>query len=318
MRCQEFREMTDSYLNDELLVETNHEVLQHLENCAACRNALALRRGLLTQMRAAVKGAPEMQINPHFARRLETNLRETALHPTVWAKLKSGAFLNSPILMTSVAACLLFGILFGVNHLRNSLVPENNIAQQNQTLQPAEIPRPTESGAAQFIQAAWREMTRAAIGDHENCALDFHLKEDPITLDEAAKKYGRFNKNLDKTIIAAAREVFGGKTSGKKNGEEIEFLEAHSCIFEGRRFAHVVLRYKKHTISVLVTEADLPNVNDGVENNQTNGTFTAASFTANQHAVFVVSDLTEAENMTVAQTLSPAVRRHVERSEAGV
>ncbi len=47
--------MMDSYLGDELLVETNHEVLRHLENCPACRNELAARRGLLAQMRSAVK-----------------------------------------------------------------------------------------------------------------------------------------------------------------------------------------------------------------------------------------------------------------------
>lgn len=320
MRCQEFKEMMDSYLGDELLIETNHEVLRHLENCAACRNGLAARRGLLTQMRSAVKAAPDAQINPVFARRLVTNLRETALRPTVLTNLKSRAFMNSPILATTVAACLLLGVLFGVNYLRNSSpVPENTVAQQNQTNQPFENPRPNESSsAAQFIQTAWREMTRAAVGDHENCALDFRLKEDPITLDEASKKYGKFNKDLDKTVIAAAREIFDGKNSGKNSGDaEIEFLEAHSCVFEGRRFAHVVLRRKKQTISVLVTDADLPNDDGGVESNQTNGTMTAASFMVNQHAVFVVSDLTETENMIVAQTLAPSVRRHIERSKAG-
>jgi len=44
----------------------------------------------------------------------------------------------------------------------------------------------------------------------------------------------------------------------------------------------------------------------------------AASFLVNRHAVFVISDLTERENMIVAQTLSPAVRRHIEQSEAGI
>lgn len=325
MRCQEFREMTDSYLNDELLVETNHEVLQHLENCAACRNELAARRSLLAQIRAAVKGAPEMQINPHFAKRLQTDLRETAFRrPTVWAKIKGGAFFSSPILATSIAACLLLGVLFAGNFMRNSFspAPENEVAQQNQTVQPTETSRPTEStGAAQFVQAAWRKMTRAAIGDHENCALDFRLKEDPITLAEAAKKYGRFNKDLDKTIIAAAREVFGGKTSARTSGgrrEEIEFLEAHSCVFEGRRFAHVVLRRGKQTISVLVTDTDLPSDEEGdAFTNQSNQAFSAAGFHVKQHAVFVVSDLNETENTTLAQTLSPVVRRHILKSEAG-
>ena len=33
MRCEDFREIADSFLSDELLVETNHEVVRHLEDC---------------------------------------------------------------------------------------------------------------------------------------------------------------------------------------------------------------------------------------------------------------------------------------------
>ena len=94
MRCQEFREMMDSYLSDELLVETNHEVLRHLENCAACRSELAARRELRARVRSAVKSSPETQINSAFAARLQTNLRAAALErPTVWEKIRVGEFL---------------------------------------------------------------------------------------------------------------------------------------------------------------------------------------------------------------------------------
>ena len=84
--------MMDSYLGDELLVETNHEVLRHLENCPACRSELAARHDLLTQMRLTVKNAPEMQLNQAFAIKLRNDLRETALRPSVWEKLKGGNF----------------------------------------------------------------------------------------------------------------------------------------------------------------------------------------------------------------------------------
>ena len=84
MNCQQFREMLDSYLSDELLVETNHEVLHHLETCALCRHALAARRDLRAQLRAAIRNTPEMRITPAFAARLQADLRETALHPKWW------------------------------------------------------------------------------------------------------------------------------------------------------------------------------------------------------------------------------------------
>jgi anti-sigma factor RsiW len=149
MRCQEFREMMDSYLGDELLVETNHDVLRHLENCPACRNELAARRGLLAQMRSAVKNAPEMQLNQAFAIKLRNNLRETALRPSVWEKLKSGSFSGSRLL-AATAACLLLMTLFGVVWFNQSSPAENIAAVgENQTNKPDDLSRPTESPVTQ-------------------------------------------------------------------------------------------------------------------------------------------------------------------------
>ena len=39
--CNKIRTDLDSYITDEVLVETNHEVLKHLENCKDCSAALA-------------------------------------------------------------------------------------------------------------------------------------------------------------------------------------------------------------------------------------------------------------------------------------
>ncbi|MCY7376004.1 MAG: hypothetical protein LH472_08540 [Pyrinomonadaceae bacterium] len=160
----------------------------------------------------------------------------------------------------------------------------------------------------QAVQIAWRELTEHAVGDHQNCALEFKLKEEPITLNEAAEKYGRYNKDLDVAVIAPLREAFGKQTFGK-----VELIEAHSCVFEGRHFAHVVLKYRNRRVSVLITETDLPVENSEIVSKQFDGTMQAASFRAAHHAVFVVSDLTEVENSTIAKAISPAVKRHIEK-----
>jgi predicted anti-sigma-YlaC factor YlaD len=49
MQCREFREIADSYLSNELMVETNHGVIAHLEQCAECRQELKARRELRGQ-----------------------------------------------------------------------------------------------------------------------------------------------------------------------------------------------------------------------------------------------------------------------------
>ena len=317
MRCQEFKEMMDSYLGDELLVETNHEVLRHLENCPACRNELAARRGLLTQMRLAVKIAPEMQLNQVFAIKLRNDLRETALRPSVWEKLKSGSFSGSRFL-AATAACLLLMTLFGVVWFNQSSPAENIAAvRENQTNKPDELSRTTESRVTQAVQIAWRELTHSAIGDHKNCALHFRLEEEPISLKKAAEKYGKFNKDLDKTVAASLSEIFPERQPGKAS-DKVQIFETHSCVFQGRRFAHIILLYQNRRISVLVTEANFPiETDEEIFSEATEGMLVARFRTAH-HAVFVVSDLTATENVTIAQDLSPAIRRHIEQSGSGV
>ncbi len=307
MRCQEFKEMFDSYLGDELLVETNHEVLRHLENCPACRQELSARRELRIQLRSAVKNAADAQINLAFVARLQSNLRETALRPTYFEKLKSNNFFSNPA-MLGAAMCILLLIFGGVIWLRLASAPKDFAASNQPSINTLPQKSPAETSLVQAVEIAWQEMTRHAVGDHENCALVFRLNEKPITLDEAAEKYGKYNKNLDKTVIAPLRDVFSKNDFGR-----IKFLEAHSCVFDGRRFAHVVLQYRGRRVSVLVTDTDLPIENGEKVLAQTFETMRVASFRTGNHAVFVVSDLSATENVAIAEAISPAVSRYIEK-----
>jgi len=53
--CERIRRYLDSYLSNELLVETNHEVLKHLESCQSCAEALAVRTRVKNLLREAVQ-----------------------------------------------------------------------------------------------------------------------------------------------------------------------------------------------------------------------------------------------------------------------
>ena len=171
--------------------------------------------------------------------------------------------------------------------------------------------------AGDIVLFTQTQLTREAVGDHKNCALDFRLEEEPITLKQAAEKYGRFNKDLDKTVAASLNEIFAEKQTVEA-ADKVQFYEAHSCVFQGKRFAHVILLYRNRRISVLVTEANLPGAGDEEIFSEANGGMLVARFRTAHHAVFVVSDLTATENVTIAQKLTPAVRRHIERAESGV
>jgi hypothetical protein len=257
-----------------------------------------------------------MQLDQAFAVKLRNDLRQTALRPSIWEKLKSGG-LSGTKLLTATAACLLLMTLFGVVWFNQSSQSENiAVSSENQTNKLGELSRPTESPAAQAVQIAWRELTHSAVSDHKNCALHFRLPEEPIPLKEAAEKYGKYNRDLDKTVIAALSETFDEKQT-VKSIDKISLYEAHSCVFEGKRFAHIILLYRNRRISVLVMEANLPGAGDEeIKSEAVAGGMLVARFRTARHAVFVVSDLTATENVIVAQKLSPAVRRHIERAAA--
>jgi anti-sigma factor RsiW len=55
--CGKVRGYLDSYLSNELLVETNHEVLRHLEGCPQCTAELSTRTRVRTGLQAAVRGS---------------------------------------------------------------------------------------------------------------------------------------------------------------------------------------------------------------------------------------------------------------------
>jgi mycothiol system anti-sigma-R factor len=52
--CNKIRAYLDSYINNELLVETCHEVLKHLEVCAGCTGELDARLRAKKLLRNAV------------------------------------------------------------------------------------------------------------------------------------------------------------------------------------------------------------------------------------------------------------------------
>src|SRR5688572_16386699 len=99
MQCREFREVADSYLSDELLVETNHDMITHLEACADCRRELGARRELRATLRTAFTKAEELRIDDRFSERLGRRLHEAATtEVTVFWRRR---------MRIAIAACLL-------------------------------------------------------------------------------------------------------------------------------------------------------------------------------------------------------------------
>jgi predicted anti-sigma-YlaC factor YlaD len=253
MNCRDFKEIADSYLSDELAVETNHEVFQHLENCANCRQELSMRRELREKLKDSLKNSTEFQMNPAFAVRLRANLKDEALRKNSWFSWRILTPLFASFLM-------IFGLTFVF------------IYHPNQT-----------SFAA--------ELSKKAINQHEYCGL------------KNAKKW-----EAQAGKVPAEKTVFAKSLQD----ENTEILEVHNCKFEGKTFTHYILRHNGKIISVLKTASE--NVNqtnlkteDSIVCEREKG-WQVSRFTIDNETVFVVSDMSEAENLQIARKLSDSVK----------
>jgi hypothetical protein len=301
MQCENFRRIADSYLSDELMVETNHEVLKHLEVCHDCRRELAARREVRARLREALARDPHLQMQPDFARRLQAGLRATALQDAM-----ERSFFAKYGLGVALAASLVVSGTVGFRAIQRRAA--ENLGGNTET--PA---APFDRRAAQIAR---ENLAKRAAGDHRDCAVAFRLAEDPIDLDDAGAAYDRAYIDLAK----AAMSRQGGAPVG------VDLLEAHSCVFEGQRFGHVVLRYNGQLVSLLVTtrshgnegplhpDAEIP-ANDHIVAYSGVDEYQVACFETARHALFVVSRLPEAENLAFARAIASPVSDHVRRAE---
>jgi hypothetical protein len=151
MNCRDVREVADSFLCDELLTETNHEILRHLETCPSCRGDIEGRRRLRGALQAAFDGAPDLQPRPEFRSELRARLLEAAAEEHSRPRFSRGWLALAATLV--LAAGLVVTLM----------VPE--------------------------IFDRGPELASDAMSDHRNCALKFRLVRRPIPLEEAAQQF---------------------------------------------------------------------------------------------------------------------------------
>lgn len=263
MNCRDFRDVADSFLSDELLTETNHEILQHLDTCPSCRADMAGRRQIRSLLRAAFNRAPDLQPAADFAGRLRERMRVAA------ADVRRDSPLSRRWLMLAASVLLTAGLV-GALFLTQLLVPVDALA-------------------------------RDAIGDHWNCALKNRKVRTPVPLEEAAQRFDSVYRVL---LNAPPDEI------STPNGP-VRVVDRHSCAFGARRFGHVILEYRQHVVSLLVT-ADHQRPGDLVMprdlSPQLHGRpvsgLSVASIRGAHHSILLVSDLDGPELTPLSTTVS--------------
>ena len=299
MDCRDFRERADSYLSDELLVETNHDVIRHLESCPDCRRELAARRELRSRLRQGFQRAPELQISEQFANGLKTQLREIALRRTPSLVVRRAGYI-------AVAASLVIIAALGFRAVQQRWRSQTPQAVSGGVNRNDIDDRDRSNVGSAPLSAALAEN---AVGDHRDCALHHRLAEKPIDLEEAGRRFDRAYIKLVNAVTAEGILPAG-----------VELVGAHSCVFKGQRFGHVILKYHGQLVSILVTRIEtqddsaLTGTQETIASVQLDG-FQLAHFQTRQHAVSVVSGLSDSENFSIAQAVEPSLSRHIRDAE---
>ncbi len=283
MNCKDFREMIDSYLSDELLTETNHDVLRHMENCADCRSVIEARREIRSRLKSAVTNAPQYQLNKNFEHNLRTQLRHAAFETTETQTVSWFGFKS----LIAVAAGLILTITLGLFLINNLGGEQPNVAgETDKEVKEYTVPTlPTN------------HIVNIASGDHEHCAIRHKLEEAPISLAKASAQYDGIEKVITKPLANALTNY--------------ELVEAHACKYKKTRFAHMVLQNAKETLSVLITDK---NDSDDLQNsgilNYSTKKYEIARFDVKDKAIFVVSNLNKQKNSKAAEALYQPLRNH--------
>ncbi len=260
MECRDVREVADSFLAEELLTETNHEILRHLESCPVCRADLTARRALREGVRRAFHGAPGLDPSPEFVERLRTGLQSAAHQEPARRGVRFHGW-------WALAATVLLAVALGVAYRGREWI--------------------TATGA----------LARAAVGDHRNCALQFRLTEKPISLEEAAQRYGAAYGVLENLPPNEVMTAVG----------PARVLERHACVYEGRRFAHIVFEYRGERVSLMMTAADEAGSPAATRVDGMN----VASFLAGRQIVFIAGDVLAADLTMLADTVAGPLRREL-------
>ncbi|MFN0121503.1 MAG: anti-sigma factor family protein [Blastocatellia bacterium] len=291
--CRNLMELLDSYLSDELSVESNHAVLRHLEQCPGCRAETTARRDLRQRLRGAIA---REQISPEARNRIQAMLREEAAHAEtildfaprydagaaepVWQRwrgyLTKGFRLPVPALAAMALLLMAGAALFF---------------------------RAPGVAAATLSEAV---MAQAA-GDHDYCAAKFAALDTPLRRVDDVRRYDPALVSLDEAAGPHAAHM--------------KFHIIHKCGFGGREFAHLVYTRGGELISLLVTARDAGAMRNGIVpaddglaaglQQSVHKSFQVSAYQTRAHVVLVVSRLPEKENTEIARTMGGSVSAYV-------
>jgi len=282
--CEKTRRYMDSYISNELLVETNHEVLRHLESCVSCSAEIEARSRVKTRLKAAVES---QQAPSDLAVKIRRQIHQQ----------QSRSRLADWNLWTmAAAAVVVLSIGIWVTRTR--------------TYMPEIADRRGQDVFIQKVSQTVSKVLRIGLGDHIHCAVFRKYSKNPPALAQLAESMGPTFQGLVPLVKASVPDRY-------------RIIMAHQCSYSGRHFVHVTLTDGSNLMSLVIARKELGESLEGLSPSirasgvpvyqAVAGRYEVAGFETPQYLAFVVSDLNAENNLHMASNLAPTVHNFLAR-----
>ncbi len=278
--CEKTRRYMDAYISNELLVETNHEMLRHLETCPACSAELETRGRLRSRLKSAVQNQPVPSGLPASVRE---RIRRRQTSPwTIWAMASAAG----------IALCVAAWFAYPWQQ------PLPDLAD-----------RTAQTSYIQRVSAAVVSVFKSGLGDHIHCAVFRKYPRNPPTVEEMEAELGPEYRGLlplvEPAVPPGYRIVMAHQcTYGGRHFVHLTMRKSE----KGEDVISVVITQKNpgetlNTLSPVTTASGVPLYQSTAERYQ------VAGFESEHYLAFVVSTLAGHKNLQLTAALAPNVRR---------
>jgi anti-sigma factor (TIGR02949 family) len=291
--CEKTRKYLDAYVSNELMVETNHEVLRHIEGCPACAAEVDARARVRSRLKAAVNAhsvPPDLQVR--IREQIRTSRSENWVH-VGW--LRAGW----PRWAGATAAALVVAVGLWVNHSTERL--------------PAFADRPGQNTYISRVSANLAAILKVGLADHIHCAIFRKYPKDPQPVEKMEAELGPAYAGLLPVVRAAVPEGY-------------KVIMAHQCSYDGRKFVHLTFEKDGGLLSLVVARRQTGESLDGLSPTaaasgvriyqSAAGRYQVAGFEAGNFFAYLVSELREQENLQIVENVAPAVRQFLMKTPA--
>lgn len=196
MQCREVRDLLDSFLSQELLVETNHELMRHLETCANCRAELDARRQLRGALRRAFSNAGALQPPANYGPDTLARVRLTTPRRSGWPRRAWAALAASVALIAGTASFLLLNARVS-SVVRDAVGDHRNCAVQFRL---SERPIPLADAAARYDRS-YARLLETPPDDFVTAAGPVHVRERHSCV-FAGRRFGHVVMQLDGHLVS--------------------------------------------------------------------------------------------------------------------